>query len=191
MIRNIIVSIGHWNRGIGYDNKLLWHIPADMKRFKKFTIGKGNNAVIMGKNTLLSLPKKHLPKRDNLVLSTTLTDDNKNYKVFNHNYDLEEYISKKNYDEIWVIGGEKIYEMAIKSNKIDYVYVTNVVGATLSDAYFPLLPKWYEEIERSKEFKHEDNSYFYQTYENKNKNKNMYVTSQNMDYRLWSSHNNF
>lgn len=171
MIRNIIVSIGHWNRGIGYDNKLLWHIPPDMKRFKELTIGKGKrkNAIIMGKNTLLSLPNKHLPKRDNLVLSNTLTDDNENYKVFNHEYDLEEYISKKSYDEIWVIGGEQIYKSAIESNKINYVYVTNVIGAKLSDTYFPLLPKNYEEIERSKDLIYKDVKYFYQIYKNKNK----------------------
>ena len=55
MIRNIIVAIGYWNRGIGLDNKLLWHLPPDMKNFKSLTIGKGNNAVLMGRKTMKSL----------------------------------------------------------------------------------------------------------------------------------------
>src|SRR5664280_3094297 len=64
---SIIVAVSEdW--GIGKDNELLWHISEDLKRFKKLTSG---NAVIMGKKTWESLPRRPLPGRKNIVL----TDD--------------------------------------------------------------------------------------------------------------------
>ena len=57
------------NRGIGFQNQLPWRLSADLKRFKELTIGNGNNAVIMGRNTWASLPSEYkpLPKRENIV----------------------------------------------------------------------------------------------------------------------------
>ena len=52
--------------GIGKDNELLWHIPEDLKRFKRLTSG---NTVIMGKKTWESLPRRPLPGRKNIVLT--------------------------------------------------------------------------------------------------------------------------
>ena len=68
---NLIVAYCR-NRGIGFKNKLPWKLSSDMNRFKNLTIGDGNNAVIMGRNTWESLPQKFkpLPKRSNIVLST-------------------------------------------------------------------------------------------------------------------------
>jgi dihydrofolate reductase len=66
---SIIVAVSEdW--GIGKDNELLWHISEDLKRFKRLTTG---NTVIMGKKTWVSLPRKPLPGRKNIVL----TDDPK------------------------------------------------------------------------------------------------------------------
>lgn len=62
---SIIVAISK-NYAIGKDNKLLWHISADLKRFKKLTTG---NTIIMGRKTYLSLPRKPLPDRKNIVLT--------------------------------------------------------------------------------------------------------------------------
>ena len=59
---NLIVAMCK-NNGIGYNNELPWKILSDLKKFKKLTQGKGNNAVIMGKNTYESI-KKSLPNRD-------------------------------------------------------------------------------------------------------------------------------
>ena len=60
------------NFGIGYKNKLPWHIPEDLKHFSKTTIGNGNNAIIMGRNTWESIGSKPLPKRHNVIVSTKL-----------------------------------------------------------------------------------------------------------------------
>ena len=71
---SIIVAIGK-NNEIGKNNKLLWHIPEDLKKFKKITSGK---TVIMGRNTYESIGKP-LPNRHNIVLS-------KNSKLFSNNF---------------------------------------------------------------------------------------------------------
>ena len=76
MIVNIIVAYCN-NYGIGKDNSLVWNIKTDMAKFKKLTIGNANNAVIMGKNTFVSLNNEYgLANRDNLILSKSL-------KIFN------------------------------------------------------------------------------------------------------------
>ena len=71
MLINIIVAFSI-NMGIGLNNTHPWNIPSDLKKFRDLTIGDGNNAVIMGKNTWNSLPLSYLKKRDNLILSSTL-----------------------------------------------------------------------------------------------------------------------
>lgn len=60
------------NRGIGCNNSLPWNIKEDLVNFSKITKGNGNNAIVMGKNTWLSIRSKPLPKRDNLILSSSL-----------------------------------------------------------------------------------------------------------------------
>ena len=73
---------------------------------------------------------------------------------------------QKEYDELWIIGGEQIYKEFLINNKTDNIYLTNVVGATLSDAYFPFIPKNFKETYRSKDLIYKDLSYFYQKFEN-------------------------
>ena len=121
------------NFGIGYKNKIPWLLKNDLNYFKKKTIGNGNNAIIMGKNTWESLPIKYLPKRDNLILSKTL----KGEKVFSSINSVEKYCKNKNYDDIWVIGGEKIYNEFINNNKIDYIYATELDKEYKCDTFFP------------------------------------------------------
>ncbi len=62
---SIIVAIAE-NRAIGKDNKLLWHLSDDLKRFKQLTTG---HTLIMGRNTFLSLPNGALPNRRHIVIS--------------------------------------------------------------------------------------------------------------------------
>ena len=66
---NIIAAVAR-NKAIGYQNKLIYWLPNDLKRFKALTTG---HTIIMGRNTFLSLPKGALPNRRNVVLSTTQT----------------------------------------------------------------------------------------------------------------------
>ena len=64
------------NGGIGRDRKLPWHIPEDLKNFKKLTI---NSTIVMGRKTWASLPVKPLPERRNVVLSSHSIADVENY----------------------------------------------------------------------------------------------------------------
>tara|TARA_B100000945_G_C20114735_1_gene471966 strand:- start:28 stop:564 length:537 start_codon:yes stop_codon:yes gene_type:complete len=146
MFVNIIVVYCN-NRGIGYNNLLPWKISSDLKKFKKLTVGNENNAIIMGKNTWNSLNKKSLPKRDNLILSSSLNiniiKDNITKSFKNENL-LKEFIMKKKYDEIWIIGGENIYDLFLnKTNifKIDKIYVTLINKEFKCDVYFPNIDK--------------------------------------------------
>lgn len=136
---NIIVAICK-NNGIGLNNTLPWNIKSDLKKFKTLTC-EGNNAIIMGKNTWNSLPIKPLPKRDNLILSTSLNinfNTNNNNNISFKNIDLLlDHVSKKKYDNIWIIGGEKIYNDFLKLNCIDNIFVTYIDKHFECDTYFP------------------------------------------------------
>ena len=115
---NIIVARTR-NMGIGMKNKIPWRLKGDMEYFKNQTIGNGQNCVIMGKNTWQSLPKKPLPKRENLILSSSLqSDDIDGGHCFNDIPSLIDYVNKTKYENIWVIGGEQIYRNFLELNLI-------------------------------------------------------------------------
>ena len=75
------------NRGIGLNNKMPWYLKSDLKRFKKLTIGKGNNAIIMGKNTWISLKCLSLPKRSNIILSSKMGYFQSNDQAFMQSFE--------------------------------------------------------------------------------------------------------
>ena len=149
---NIIVAYCK-NNGIGYNNLLPWNIRSDLKKFKDLTIGKKNNAIIMGKNTynsILSLNNNSLKHRDNLILSTTLEIDNINetnniIKSFKNIQNLENFIKNKNYHEIWIIGGEKIYDYFLNIYSCDNIlnpkkiYITYINKEFECDSFFPII----------------------------------------------------
>src|SRR3989304_9524647 len=116
---SIIAAIGR-NRELGKDNKLLWHIPEDMKRFKDLTT---NQVVIMGRKTYESLPPKYrpLPKRVNIVVTR---DQNYSSEGAFVAHSVEEAIekSREHRKEIFIIGGAQIYELGIKY--ADRLYLT-------------------------------------------------------------------
>jgi len=126
----IIAAIGS-NRELGLKNKLLWHIPEDMERFKQITLG---HPVIMGRTTYESIGKP-LPGRTNIVITR-----DQSYQVAGCLvcHSLEEAIEKaKELDnrEIFLIGGGQIYGQGIKY--ADKLYLTIVKGNFEADTYFP------------------------------------------------------
>ena len=129
---NIIVA--HCNNyGIGKDNNLPWHFKTDLRYFSKKTKGDGNNAIIMGKNTWLSLPRRPLPNRDNFVLSKTLNTNN----CFKSINEAKEYFNNNNYDEVWIIGGSSIYEQFINDQDVKKIYVSEIKKEYECDTFFP------------------------------------------------------
>jgi len=118
------------NNVIGIDNKLPWHIPEDLKRFKRLTTG---HPVIMGRNTYLSIPDRYrpLPKRKNIVLSTTLEEQNSIYVA--RNVDHAIVLTEK--QESFVIGGVRVFESFLPYvNKME---ITNVHQEYEGDIFFP------------------------------------------------------
>lgn len=129
---NIIVA--HCNNyGMGKDNNLPWYFKRDLRYFSKKTKGDGNNAILMGKNTWLSLPRRPLPNRDNFVLSTSLNINN----CFRSINEAKEYFNNHNYDEVWIIGGSSIYEQFINDSDVKKIYVSEIKKEYECDTFFP------------------------------------------------------
>ena len=136
---NIIVAICE-NNGIGYNNGLPWNIKEDLKIFSKLTRGNNNNAIIMGRNTFESLPNNFLPKRDNLILSSSIIIDEKRedniIKTFDNINSIIEFCNSKNYQEVWIIGGQLIYESFLRKNIINKLFITKINKKYLCDKFF-------------------------------------------------------
>lgn len=129
MIISIIVAIAE-NFAIGKNNDLLFHLPNDLKRFKQITTG---HPVIMGRNTLLSLPKWPLPNRRNIVITDIPEDDFPGCEVVNS---IAEAIQKVGPDEeVFVIGGGAIYRQFYPL--ADRLYLTLVHKPFDADTWFP------------------------------------------------------
>lgn len=142
MIINLIVAYCN-NRGIGLHNDLPWKYKKDMAFFSKKTKGNGNNAIIMGKNTFLSIGKI-LSKRHNIVLSTTLKQSD--FKTLN-TIDIVDNLDKaihlcesKNIHEIFIIGGQTLYKHVLDLNIVDYIFITKIKDYYECDTFFPLIP---------------------------------------------------
>ncbi len=125
----MICAIGK-NREIGFNQKLLWNLPEDMRHFVKVTSG---HTVIMGEKTYQSIGKP-LPNRKNIVVTL-----DKNFTAIGCDvrYSLEEVLSeyKNSTEEIFVIGGGTIYRLALPM--ADKLYLTLVDDAPEADTFFP------------------------------------------------------
>ena len=131
---NIIAAVAR-NRAIGFENKLLYWLPNDLKRFKTLTTG---HTIIMGRNTFESLPKGALPNRRNVVLSRSVKEL-PGCEVYPT---LEEALNSCQADEdIYIIGGARVYEQAI--HIADRLYLTEIDDLPAkADAYFPDYSDW-------------------------------------------------
>lgn len=126
----IIVAVGK-NNEIGKDNQLLWHLSADLKRFKELTTG---HAIIMGRNTFESLPKGALPNRTNVVLSRNKNFAPSNTLVFDSLDAALVHLS--NEEVVFIIGGADLYKQTIAL--ADTLYLTKVHAEfTDADTFFP------------------------------------------------------
>ena len=131
---NIIAAVAR-NRAIGFENKLLYWLPNDLKRFKALTTG---HTIIMGRNTFESLPKGALPNRRNVVLSRSIKEL-PGCEVYPT---LEEALNSCQADEdIYIIGGARVYEQAI--SMADRLCLTEIDDLpTEADAFFPDYSDW-------------------------------------------------
>lgn len=151
MIISAVVVVDE-NEAIGYQNKLLCHLPNDLKRFKQVTMG---HHILMGRKTFESIGRA-LPGRVSLVVSSNKDLKIEGCEVFT---DLQEAISfaeKHNETELMLIGGGKVFEeLKDQTGKIYYTRIHHAFE--LADAYFPKfdLSQWKltEKVEHHKDEK--------------------------------------
>ena len=133
------------NKGIGLNNTLPWKCKEDLLYFKKLTIGEGNNAIVMGKNTYKSIGI--LPRRHNFILSSTLhfsyVKNNYLVKTFISIDELLKFINNNNYDNLWIIGGSQIYKSFLNKHLIDLFYITYIDKHFECDTFMCQLPNYY------------------------------------------------
>ena len=137
---NIIAAVAQ-DRAIGFQNKLIYWLPNDLKRFKALTTG---HTIIMGRNTFLSLPKGALPNRRNIVLSRTVTD----FPGCDVYPSLEEALAHCTKDEdVYIIGGASVYTQAL--SLADRLCLTEVDDTPKeADTFFPEYKADWREVAR-------------------------------------------
>lgn len=142
------------NRVIGCNNQLPWHLPADLNRFKQLTL---NKTVIMGRKTFESIGHA-LPERENIVITHQPHYLAKNCKIANS---LENAIFQASHDEIFIIGGQTIYEQALPL--AHQLLVTLIDAAIEGDTFFPEIDKTkWQLIFKEKHLANEKNTYPYE-----------------------------
>lgn len=127
---SIIVAIAQ-NGAIGYKGDLIYHLSADLRRFKELTTG---NTVIMGRKTYESLPKGALPNRRNIVLTHQQGVSYPGTEVYSS---LDEALSKCARDEkVYIMGGAQVYTQALPmADELEITLVNDTPA--LADTFFP------------------------------------------------------
>ena len=147
---NIIAAVAK-DRAIGFQNKLIYWLPNDLKRFKSLTTG---HTIIMGRNTFLSLPKGALPNRRNIVLSRTAfsshtgEDGRGLFPGCDVYPSLEEALTHCAKDEeVYIIGGASVYTQAL--SMADRLCLTEVDDTPKeADTFFPEYKADWREVAR-------------------------------------------
>lgn len=152
------------NNIIGKDNKLIWHLPADLKHFKELTTG---HTIIMGRKTFESLGRP-LPNRKHIIFSQNpdLKLNYENVEVVHSLLQIQELIEGK--EEAFVIGGAMIYNFLMPYVK--KMYVTEIEKEFEGDTFFPKIDeKTWKETSREKGIQDDKNDleYYFVTYERK------------------------
>lgn len=125
---SLIVAMAS-NRVIGVDNKMPWHLSADLKKFKQITMG---SPILMGRNTFESIGRP-LPGRRNIIISRNPDYRQAGCDVFNNLQAALE--SCEDDEELFVIGGAKLYKTMLPH--ADYMYLTEIEKAFEGDTFFP------------------------------------------------------
>lgn len=148
---SIIAAIASGNRALGRNNKLIYQIPEDLKRFRQLTEG---HAIIMGRKTFESIGYS-LPNRMNIIITH---DSNYSASGVTIAHSLDEALRLvQGNDEVFVIGGGQVYQEAI--GIADKLYLTIIEGSPQADTFFPDYSEfkkivWQSEEQESAGFKY-------------------------------------
>ncbi|MDB0601290.1 dihydrofolate reductase [Tenacibaculum maritimum] len=126
----IIAAIAE-NNALGKNNDLIWHLPADLKRFKKVTSG---HHILMGRSTFESIGKP-LPNRTTIIITRNSDYFKEGCLIASS---IEEALDFAKADSnIFIIGGEQIYKQALKNDLVDKLDITIVHQSFEADVFFP------------------------------------------------------
>jgi dihydrofolate reductase len=156
---SMIVAADEKN-GIGKNNELLCHLPADLKYFKHLTTG---HAILMGRKTYESIGKP-LPNRTNIIISRN-TNALEGCHVFNSIEAGIDFAKTLNETELFIIGGDSIYQQSLALTNA--VYLTRIHHVFSADAFFPSLENDWQITSETKHLADEKNKfdYSFQTFE--------------------------
>jgi len=143
------------NRVIGKDNQLPWHLPADLKFFKRVTMG---HPIIMGRNTYESIGKP-LPGRENIIVTRNKEYAQEGCTIIHSVDELLQMASRQN-EEVFVIGGAELFQATF--SMADRLYITKIEEEFTGDTYFPEFnqSEW-ELVSQEKGIRDEKNPYEY------------------------------
>ena len=152
---SIIVAVAQ-NYAIGFENKLIYWLPNDLKRFKALTTG---HTIIMGRRTFESLPKGALPNRRNIVLTRQEID----FAGAERYASLEAALAQcRDEEEVYIIGGASVYQEALPmADKLCITHIDDTPAE--ADAFFPEIdPSIWKETSREAHLTDERHLYSYQ-----------------------------
>lgn len=153
---SIIAAVSE-NNALGKENKLLWHLPADLKRLKSLTMG---HHLIMGRKTFESLGKP-LPGRPHVIISRQKDYQPDGVTVVDS---LEKAIEfAKHDDQAFVFGGGEIYRLALPFVK--KIYLTRVKALFEGDTYFPELISDEWKMVKCESYSPDEKNLFYYSFE--------------------------
>lgn len=123
-------------RGIGKNNDLMWHLPADMKFFKETTSGQ---IVVMGRKNYDSIPERFrpLPNRENVVLTRNTDFKAENCMVFHSLEECLEHYKNEKERTVFIIGGGEIYRQSLELNCVGEMFITHVDKIYGAETFFP------------------------------------------------------
>lgn len=167
---SLIVAVDNQN-GIGKDNDLPWHLPADLKYFKRITTTANSglvNAVIMGRKTWDSIPEKYrpLPERVNVVCTRNSQYIVPDGVILANSLEnaFTQLDNREDIDQVFVIGGQQIFEQALLMDNCQTIYMTHIDANFECDAFFPPLDAHFTCSEKSELQAHENFQFYFAKY---------------------------
>jgi dihydrofolate reductase len=135
MLISLVVAAAQ-NNAIGLHNRLLWHLPNDLKFFKNITWAM---PVVMGRKTFEALAGKPLPGRLNMVITRQKDFRAEGVIVVSSMEEAISIANQQDYKELFVIGGGEIYQQSMLL--ADKIYLTRVDAVLEGDTFFPAIEK--------------------------------------------------
>lgn len=148
----IVAGMAKKDRAIGYENGLLWHVPADMKRFKALTVG---HPVVMGRKTFESIVEilgKPLPGRTNIVITRDESYSYEGAKVAHSLAEALEIARSENPNEIHIGGGAEIYRQVLP--QVERLHITWFDDEKEADTFFPAFADEFKIIKEQEPMEH-------------------------------------